>query len=77
MKLSKNENKLLIKVNNERYIRQLAYECKITHANAVVVCKRLYNKGLIFYKRVKNKKYVMLTESGADVQELLFKLNQR
>ena len=77
MDLSKNEKKLLIKVNNERYIRQLAEECDITHANAVIVVKKLHNKGLIFYNRVKNKKYVMLTENGADVQELLLKINMR
>ena len=77
MDLSKNEKKLLIKVNNERYIKQLSKECNVTPANAVIVCKRLFNKDLIFYNRVKNKKYIMLTERGTDVQELLLRINIR
>ncbi len=77
MDLSKNEKKVLIKVNNTQYIAELAKECSITHANSVVVCKKLYNKELILYRRVKNKKYIMLTENGTDVQELLLKINMR
>lgn len=77
MDLSKNEKKLLIKVNNERYIAELSKECSITHSNAVVVCQKLNNKGMIFYQKVKNKKFIMLTEEGQDVQELLLKINSR
>lgn len=77
MDLSKNEKKLLIKVNNEMYIAQLARECDITHSNAVVICQKLNNEDMIFYQRIKNKKYIMLTEKGQDVKDLLLKINMR
>jgi len=74
MDLSKNEKKILTYVNGERYIKLLAKESLINHSNAVVVCHRLESKGLVFFRKDKNTKIVMLTEKGNEVQELLSKL---
>ena len=77
MDLTKNEQKLLMKVNNEMYITQLAKSCNITGGNAVVIFHKLEERGLVFFKRVKNMKYVILTEEGDTTKELLLKLENQ
>lgn len=63
-----------MQVNNEKYITELARECGIESSNTCNACRRLENQGLIYFKRVKHRKYVMLTEEGETTKELLLKL---
>ena len=63
-----------MQVNNKRYIAELARCCDITHGNAVVVCHKLEDKGIIFFQKKKNKKIVKLTKQGSLVRTLLYKI---
>lgn len=63
-----------MQVNNEKYVTQIAKDCGIESSNCCTSCKKLIYKGLIYFRRVKHKKYVMLTEEGETTKELLIKL---
>lgn len=74
MDLTKNEQKILLKVNNEMYISQLSKLCDINSSNSTGICRKLEEKELIYFKKVKHMKYVMLTEEGQNVKDILLKL---
>ena len=74
MELKQYEKKILLAVNNQRYISEIARECNMHSGNVTTNCKHLFEKELIFYNKQKVKKIIMLTEKGQEVQILLLKL---